>query len=124
MVKSRRVWWGIYGVCSAVVIIAMLWITFVVIQLERAEMLARSEAAYQESIRLALWRMDSWIAPRLAEEASRRGGHVQVGLEPFGGDRQPTNLELVEETVALAERVGRPVATSSEAAAILGIPRR
>jgi 3-keto-5-aminohexanoate cleavage enzyme len=60
----------------------------------------------------------------LAEEALRRGGHVQVGIEPFGGDRQPTNLELVEEAVALAKRAGRPVATSLEAAAILGIPGR
>jgi len=60
----------------------------------------------------------------LAEAALRRGGHVQVGLEPFGGERQPTNVELVEEAVAVAERVGRPVATSAEAAAILGIPGR
>ncbi len=59
----------------------------------------------------------------LAEAALERGGYLQVGLEPFTGERQPTNLELVEEAVALAERAGRTVATADEAAAILGIKR-
>ena len=58
----------------------------------------------------------------LAEAAIRRGGHVQVGLEPYGGDRQPTNVELVTEVVELAERCGRPVATPAQAAEILRLP--
>ncbi len=60
----------------------------------------------------------------LAEAALERGGHLQVGIEPFGGDRKPSNLELVTEAVAQAERVGRPVATAAEAASIIGIPAR
>jgi len=58
----------------------------------------------------------------LAEEAIRRGGHVQVGLEPFAGSRTPTNVELVEEVVALAERLGRKIATPAEAAKIMSLP--
>jgi uncharacterized protein (DUF849 family) len=58
----------------------------------------------------------------LAEEAILRGGHVQVGLEPYEGDRTPTNVELVEEVVGIARRHGRPVATPAEAAQILGLP--
>ncbi len=58
----------------------------------------------------------------LAEAAIRRGGHVQVGLEPFAGNRQPTNVELVEEVVALARSLGRPVATPAQAAQMLGLP--
>lgn len=58
----------------------------------------------------------------LAETALRRGGHLQVGLEPFGGDRQPTNLQLVEEAAALAMSVGRTVASATEARTILDIP--
>jgi uncharacterized protein (DUF849 family) len=58
----------------------------------------------------------------LAEEAIRRGGHVQVGLEPYGGERQPTNVELVEEVVALAGSLGRPIATPAEAASMLQLP--
>ncbi|MHC4608307.1 MAG: sensor histidine kinase [Planctomycetota bacterium] len=39
--------------------------------LERAEIAARADAAHQESLRLALWRMDSWLASMLAREAAR-----------------------------------------------------
>lgn len=56
--------------------------------------------------------------------ALARGGHVRVGLEDFGGDRNPTNLELVREAVNMAGRHARRPATPVEAAAILGIPSR
>ena len=62
------------------------------------------------------------VGSGLAEAAVARGGHVQVGLEPFGGARQPTNVELVQEAAAAAQRVGRPIATVTEAAEILGLP--
>jgi 3-keto-5-aminohexanoate cleavage enzyme len=50
------------------------------------------------------------------------GGHIHVGLEFFGGERQPTNVELVDAAVKAAADAGRPVATCDEAAAILGLP--
>jgi 3-keto-5-aminohexanoate cleavage enzyme len=65
---------------------------------------------------------DDCVACGIAEEAIKRGGHVQVGLEPYAGPRQPTNLELVEEVVELARKYERPVATPAEAAAILKFP--
>jgi uncharacterized protein (DUF849 family) len=58
----------------------------------------------------------------LARAALERGGHVHVGLEDHAGNRRPANEELVQEAVAVAEQVGRPVATCSEAAAILRLP--
>jgi 3-keto-5-aminohexanoate cleavage enzyme len=57
----------------------------------------------------------------IAEVAMRRGGHVQVGLEPYGGEGTPTNADLVRRAVALAEKVGRPVASVAEARRIIGI---
>ncbi len=57
---------------------------------------------------------------RLAIEA---GGHIKLGLEDQAGDRQPSNEELVSEAVALAGAVGRPVASSQQAAEVLGLPR-
>ncbi|MHC4091334.1 MAG: sensor histidine kinase [Planctomycetota bacterium] len=50
---------------------ALVWITVMVVRLERAELEARAEAQHQEALRLALWRLDSWLAPRLAQEAAR-----------------------------------------------------
>lgn len=58
----------------------------------------------------------------LAEEAIKRGGHVQVGLEPYEGKRTPSNVELVREVVALATHYDRPIATPAEAAKILQLP--
>jgi len=63
------------------------------------------------------------VTTSLAEIAIRRGGHVRVGLEDYAGARQPTNEELVREIVALARRFGRPVATPSDTAKMIGLRR-
>jgi len=60
----------------------------------------------------------------VARLALELGGHLHIGLEFYGGDRTPTNVELVGEAVALCEAVGRPVATCDQAAALLGLPGR
>jgi len=59
----------------------------------------------------------------LARAAIERGGHVRVGLEDYCGEDQPTNADLVTEVVEIARAVGRPIATSDEAASILDLPR-
>jgi 3-keto-5-aminohexanoate cleavage enzyme len=59
----------------------------------------------------------------VAKLALERGGHLHIGLEFYGGERTPTNLELVQEAVALCATLGRPVATCAQAAEILGLPR-
>jgi len=59
----------------------------------------------------------------MARLALERGGHVRVGLEDYAGNRRPGNAELVAEVVRLAREIGRPVATSAAAAALLGMPR-
>lgn len=63
-------------------------------------------------------------ASPVAEAAVRAGGHLHLGLEFFGGGRQPTNAELVTEAVALVGSLGCRPATSAEAADLLDLPRR
>jgi 3-keto-5-aminohexanoate cleavage enzyme len=63
------------------------------------------------------------VASEVAEPALAKGGHLHLGLEFYGGPRQPTNAELVTEAVRLCEKAGRPVATPDQAASILGLPR-
>jgi len=72
------------------------------------------------------WSVSVWggdlMATPVAELALERGGHLHVGLEEhFDPDAKPTNLALVEQAVALAASVGRPVATTADAISLLGL---
>jgi uncharacterized protein (DUF849 family) len=64
---------------------------------------------------------DPWDGD-VARHALERGGHLRVGLEDYAGDRAPSNLQLVQEAVALCEEVGRPVASCAEASRLIGLP--
>jgi 3-keto-5-aminohexanoate cleavage enzyme len=73
------------------------------------------------------WSVSVWggdlMATPVARLALERGGHLHVGLEEhYDPARTPANVELVEEAVALIESVGRPLATTSDAIRILGLP--
>jgi uncharacterized protein (DUF849 family) len=73
------------------------------------------------------WSVSVWggdlMATPLPRLALERGGHLHVGLEEFyTPDRSPTNLELVREAVELADKVGRPLASPTETAALLDLP--
>jgi 3-keto-5-aminohexanoate cleavage enzyme len=67
---------------------------------------------------------DDLTALDVCKAALDAGGHLHVGLEFFGGDRTPTNVELVTAAVDAATAAGRPVASCDETAAILGLPRQ
>lgn len=62
------------------------------------------------------------IGSDISRVALERGGHLHLGLEFYGGERTPTNVELVSEAVALCETLGRPVATPAQAVELLDLP--
>jgi signal transduction histidine kinase len=70
MKHSRYIWIG-FLLCLAVVLAAMGFISLTVLRLERAESEARCRAAWEENVRLALWRMDSVLGPLVAGESIR-----------------------------------------------------
>jgi uncharacterized protein (DUF849 family) len=71
---------------------------------------------------VSVWGGDVMQTP-VARLALELGGHLHIGLEEhFDPQRKPTNVELLDEAVALCTSAGRPVAGSLEAAAILGLP--
>lgn len=63
--------WVIFWCSVAVAISALAWVSVEVVALEKRDAAAKMNASRQESIRRALWRMDSRMAPILAIEASR-----------------------------------------------------
>ena len=68
---SRRTWWTIFSACALLVLAGLTWLTVEMLRLERVEQRARGEIEYEGAVRLALWRMESWLAPQLARESTR-----------------------------------------------------
>ncbi len=70
---------------------------------------------------VSVWGGDLMQTP-IARLALERGGHLHIGIEEFyAPDRSPTNEELMREAVELCAKVGRPIATSAQTRAILGL---
>lgn len=83
----RRSWhiWIAFGLCLAVVLVAMGWISWKALGLERAELQsrrqaeearrreagARQEAALEQDVQLALYRMEFALVPLVAQESAR-----------------------------------------------------
>ncbi|HXY93022.1 MAG TPA: 3-keto-5-aminohexanoate cleavage protein [Acidimicrobiia bacterium] len=58
----------------------------------------------------------------VARLALEQGGHIRVGLEDYSDAE--SNVACVQRAVALAEEVGRAVATAAEAVDVLRLPSR
>lgn len=71
--QHRRTWyWFAAGACGLLGVVTVL--TVMLRRLDDGEIAARRSAAQNERLRLALWRIDSWMAPQLAGEAVRPAG--------------------------------------------------
>ncbi len=69
--------WLIFGVGAMLVLEGLGWVTWQALRFESRERLARAEARQQEAVRLALWRMESELAPILAQESARPYFHYR-----------------------------------------------
>lgn len=80
----NRPWviWSVFLLCLIVGLTAMGWISATIIRLDRDEAAARRQAAYEERVRLALWRMESALAPIAAQENARPYFHYQSFYSP------------------------------------------
>jgi signal transduction histidine kinase len=81
VLRVRRRWFAF--VAGALMAVAGLaWVSRAVLTLEQEQVQARAEMAQAERVRLALWRLDSWMAPRLAAEAARPYFHYLALYPP------------------------------------------
>jgi signal transduction histidine kinase len=69
----KRPWqvWLIFLACLAMVLPAMVWLSRMALDLDRAEALARRQADLEEAVGSALWQMDSELTRLLAPEIAR-----------------------------------------------------
>lgn len=70
---TRRSWLtlGVFAACLVVVLGGAAWISATLLSFADREEAARRQAIEEENVRLALWRMDSAIAPMMARESAR-----------------------------------------------------
>jgi signal transduction histidine kinase len=60
-----------FGVCLVLGVAAVAWLSREIWRLDERDALARSTQEHEERVRLALWRLDSALAPLLAPEIAR-----------------------------------------------------
>lgn len=102
MLATRPRAFAVFALCALGLAAAMGWVTHRALSLERAEARARAQAAQQEALRLALWRMDSTLSALLAQESGRPFFHYQSF---YPADR-PYDLPL--DTLPAGDDAGAP----------------
>lgn len=80
------------------------------------------EAQVKHPWYISIWGQGALDDTGIIRRAIELGGHVKTGLELFyDPERNPTNLELLQEVQEIAREVGRPIATHDEARALYNI---
>ncbi len=89
----------LFVACASVVTGVMAWLTAVARELEQAQRQSREQAALEESVRLALWRMESLLAPFVAQEGSRPhyAYAPRLGSTPDRASRAPMAASFAPE---------------------------
>ncbi len=69
----KRSWptWLLFSVALSVVLCAMGWVSLKVLELDESQRQARAQTQREETLSLALWRMESLLGPILAQENAR-----------------------------------------------------
>ena len=95
------------GACALGVAGALGWATVHALRLERRELEAQAQARFQESIRLALWRMDSALTPIVAGENRRPYLHYAAFYpreRAYTQELQDVPSELVPSPLLIADQ--------------------
>jgi signal transduction histidine kinase len=63
--------WSVFAACATLAVVAAGWVSIKALQADANEHAAREKSILEENTRLALWRMDSLMAPLVAQENAR-----------------------------------------------------
>ena len=103
--KEQARTWIAFAACGMLLLGAMGFVTVRAVSLEGAEARARAETRRQETMRLALWRMDSWMTALIAREAARPWFHYHSFFSaerPYSTIPGDINLDNVRPDEPLA----------------------
>ncbi len=119
----KRPWqvWLLFALGLAVVIPAMAWLTVKAVELDRAELLARRQAEFEEDVSRALWRMDSLLFQLVGDEAARPDFVYRpvVDLEPAASEASGKGAA---ESKDKAKGAAEPPAPRQELSPLLAQP--
>ncbi len=99
--RAGRAWWVAYALGAALTLGAMGWVSAHLVALQGRELNAGLEVQRADRLRIALWRMDSWLTPLLAQEAARPWFEYRSFYEPPEG-QYTAMLQEVPEGALLA----------------------
>ncbi len=113
--RARRTWWLMYAIGVVTVFGALITVTNIIVSFDLESQRATQHNSQQELMRLALWRLDSWLSPLIGQEAARphfvyqsyysKAEDLQGGADPnatSGGSRRRSPLAFFDsELVAL-----------------------
>ena len=81
-----------------------------------------SEAKHRLPWFISIWGEGDYDYRPLIRRTIELGGHIKTGLElHYSPNRNPTNLELLQEAQEIARDVGRPLATPDDARRLYGM---
>lgn len=75
MTRPRVTMWILFALCALLAATPLAWVTRLSLRLEAGRARAAAEAALNERVRLALWRMDSRLLADVVRESSRPAAH-------------------------------------------------
>jgi len=86
----KRPWqvWFLFSLCMLVALAAMAWLTVQTLHVDRQQQQAQAEAELEQQVGLVLWRMDTMLAPIIAEEAARPSEFFRPRIAANGPGRQ------------------------------------
>src|SRR5436190_4711534 len=90
----KRPWqvWLLFAVCVLGAFGGMAWLTRQALEADERRRIAEAEAELEQRVSLALWRMDTELAPIIAEEVIR----PTSAYRPAGGRVEPPPYVLLQ----------------------------
>ena len=104
--KSAWQTWLVFFLCAALAVAAMAWLTNAAIRADLARTNSARQAELEQKVSLVLWRMDTKLAPLIAEEVARpveffrsRSGVVLDNTAFPEGGRIPATVSLPDNVL-------------------------